>query len=172
MDKNRNHILHLGEKKLEGIVYNENPLVTFTSARIDGTDTNVEGHDYVTHFSFTYDVMGSFWIDYIQYTFVQENWNNYWNPFDIKKDGDYSASGTASYSKSSTASHQSYFTIHLKNGGTTTSSNSLYFSGKPISGVSISGGIRSTQTRGISSNNRSDNDLNVNKCILIKKQNE
>lgn len=128
------------------IKYDEQPSIKFTSSQINGTsileyDEN-NGNHYETTYSFKYDATGTFWIDHIQYTIVQGNWNNYWDSQTLNGDGEYSASGTATYWTSSTASHQSYYTIYLRTGGMIQSSNSLYFSGNPISSVSIIGGSR------------------------------
>lgn len=120
------------------VKYSEQPSVKFTSAHINGTEK--DSTRYTTGYSFEYEATGTFWIDRIQYTIVQDNWNNYWDAQTLNADGKYSASGFCEYDASSMASHQTYYTIYLKMGGVSQSSNSLYFSGNPISNVYISGG--------------------------------
>lgn len=125
------------------VKYSEQPSIKFMSSQINGTSIiehdEKYGNHYETEYSVEIEVTGAFWIDYIQYTIVQDNWNNCWDPQTLSGDGKYSAKGTATYWTSSTASHQSYYTIYLKTGGIIQSSNALYFSGNPISSVSISG---------------------------------
>ena len=125
------------------VKYEDQPSIKFTSAQINGTSiieyNEDNGNHYETKYSFEYEATGTYWIDYIQYTIVQDNWNNYWEPQRLNGDGSYSASGNSKYWTTSTASHQSYYTIYLKHGGIIQSSNSLSFSGNPISSVSISG---------------------------------
>ena len=145
------------------IVYDDQPTITFTSAEITGIDSNVDGYDYKTHYAFTYNATGTYWIDHIQYTIVQGNWNNYWDPQTVDTDGSHRASGTASYSGSRDHSHESYYTIYLKNGSTKTSTNSLYFSGYPISSVSISGSRSATRSKAIGIE-RKEGGSTTNRC--------
>ena len=146
------------------IVYDEQPSITFTSVQHDGTETNVNGYDYQTNFSFTTVAKGSFWITNIQYILNGENWNNNWPSQSVDGDGEYSYTGYCEYSKNSNTSHQAYYTIYLKNGNTMNSTNSLYFSGNPISSINLSGSPAASRAKVITRSRNNESGSIMNRC--------
>lgn len=136
-------VVHYDEETIEGLVYCKKPEIQFTSAQTRNTEV-VETYDngdvrYKTYYTFDCDIMGCFWIDYIQYTVSQSYVNNYWEPDYPQNDGNYTFNGWAEYTNS--VVHNTYFTIYLTNGGALNSKNGLQLScGGGSGSISITGG--------------------------------
>lgn len=114
------------------LYYNERPTINFNSVEITGTYTgqeiNGKIYDYVTHFRFNYSIKGCFWMNSLQYTIQQSNWNNHWSTDYEFSDGTFNASGISYYSNSD-GSHTSYYDIELLDGSHIQSTNYLIFLG-------------------------------------------
>lgn len=160
--KNGN-IIKFDEETIEGLVYCKKPEIQFTSAQTRNTEV-VETYDngdvrYKTYYTFDCDIMGCFWIDYIQYTISQSNVNNYWDPDYPQNDGNYTFNGWAEYTNSTV--HNTYFTIYLTNGGALNSKNGLQLScGGGSGSMSVTGG----NTR-IKSNNFDTMKINITPSV-------
>ena len=160
--KNGN-IIKFDEETIEGLVYCKKPEIQFTSAQTRNTEV-VETYDngdvrYKTYYTFDCDIMGCFWIDYIQYTISQSNVNNYWDPDYPQNDGNYTFNGWAEYTNSTV--RNTYFTIYLTNGGALNSKNGLQLScGGGSGSMSVTGG----NTR-IKSNNFDTMKINITPSV-------
>lgn len=128
-------IITFGERKIEGLVYDKKPNIKYTSASLSSvTETNRKTDDngvttiyYKAVAKLGWEDQGSFWIDYAFRKTSDGGQGNSFSP----SDGTGTVTYTWSYSSNSFHSKESWYEIHLINGGTKTSSNKVLFSGSP-----------------------------------------
>lgn len=157
VDKDRNHITHFGEKDLEGLIYNEIPSITFTSASIGENRITSSDADFFISFEtqtrMTYDVTGAFWMNGIQTLIAQSSWQNNSVVQEIGYDGMHEkeeiASGFKAKTNTTSLELQVYFAIYLKNGATIFSNNSVFYSGFPLSFATVLGSRSAVLTRSV-----------------------
>lgn len=143
VSKNGN-ILHFDEETIKGLEYKQKPMIKFTSGEVTGgeiIDESEDGIRYKTYYAFECDIKGCFWLEHIQYTVSQSNFNNYWDPLSPDTDGLWKFNGWVEYTNS--ISINSYYTMYLRNGNIMTSANGIDLSCSSGSGTTnISGGTR------------------------------
>lgn len=141
--KNGN-IVHFDEEAIKGLEYKQKPMIKFTSGEVTGgeiIDESEDGVRYKTYYAFECDIKGCFWLEHIQYTVSQSNFNNYWAASSPDTDGLWKFNGWVEYTNS--ISINSYYTMYLRNGNIMTSANGLDLSCSSGSGTTnISGGTR------------------------------
>lgn len=133
---NNGNFVTIDEQEIQGLVYEEKPSITFTSASIKGTEVTEYDEDggiisYKTSYTFDCDIKGSFWFNTIQFQVISNNWTNYWDNQTISKDGAYTMNGNMTYGAKASMSHTCFYQMYLHNGGTKNSTNSLIIGGRP-----------------------------------------
>lgn len=121
-------------------IYDEKPSVTFTSAQITGVNSypqyDDEGEYQYTYYSapllFNFDVKGSLWMSYIQsHVYSNSGWTDNEGSIEIVDNRSYSNPSGMSYYNDSDMNFTYYYMIHLGNGSTLNSTNSVVFGGTP-----------------------------------------
>ena len=146
--KNGN-IVHFDEKPIEGLVYDTKPSVKYLESNITGTEitsteVDEEGEQiihYKTMFQNKVSILGSFWIEYLEWQCEGEGWEKIsGDNWYIEKDGVYITTHFSTYTNRVNLTHNVYFIVHLTNGSSRRCDNYLTESGsETITNVSIVG---------------------------------
>lgn len=154
---NNGNIEHIDERAIEGLIYDTKPSCKYldsyiTGTEITSTEVDEEGEQiihYKTMFQNQVLILGSFWIDYLEWQCEGNGWvktsgDNWY----IEKDGVYNTTHSSTYTNRVNLTHNVYYIIHLTNGSSRMCDNYLAVSGsETITNVSILGNSASKQSR-------------------------
>lgn len=154
---NNGNIEHIDEREIEGLIYDTKPSCKYldsyiTGTEITSTEVDEEGEQiihYKTMFQNQVLILGSFWIDYLEWQCEGNGWvktsgDNWY----IEKDGVYNTTHSSTYTNRVNLTHNVYYIIHLTNGSSRMCDNYLAVSGsETITNVSILGNSASKQSR-------------------------
>lgn len=141
--KNGNIIMY-DENDIEGLVYDEKPSLTFTSASLGGTDVydDEEGTPYrcSTQINANYTATGTFWVNTVDLVVIQGSAQDNVDYWDVMNDGDFPFTVYYSYPYVGDQLSAFRFDFVLSNGNRVSSTNAVQVFGSPtVTNISIIG---------------------------------